>query len=66
MTKAGINRSVGIYDRRAWIAFVLIMLLALGLRFYRIDAQSIWNDEGTSIALTTSIPRFTIICCIFG
>jgi len=60
MTKAGINRSVGIYDRRAWIAFVLIMLLALGLRFYRIDAQSIWNDEGTSIALAQrDLPTIT-------
>ncbi len=30
---------------------LLILLLALGLRFYRIDAQSLWNDEGTSVAV---------------
>lgn len=30
---------------------VLVLLLALGLRLYRIDAQSLWNDEGTSVAL---------------
>ncbi|MDY6875420.1 MAG: glycosyltransferase family 39 protein [Chloroflexota bacterium] len=26
----------------------LILLLAAGLRFYRLDAQSFWNDEGNS------------------
>jgi mannosyltransferase len=30
---------------------VLILLLALGLRFYRLEAQSLWNDEGTSVAV---------------
>ena len=30
---------------------ILILLLAFGLRFYRLDAQSLWNDEGTSVAL---------------
>ncbi len=29
----------------------LILFLAFGLRFYRLDAQSLWNDEGTSVAL---------------
>ncbi len=29
----------------------LILCLAFGLRFYRLDAQSLWNDEGTSVAL---------------
>lgn len=33
------------------LAFALIILLALGLRLYRIDAQSLWSDEGNSIAL---------------
>jgi uncharacterized membrane protein len=28
-----------------------ILLLAFGLRLYRIGAQSLWNDEGTSVAL---------------
>jgi mannosyltransferase len=30
---------------------LLILLLAFGLRFYRLDAQSLWNDEGTSVAV---------------
>ena len=37
--------------RWQWVALALILVLALGLRFYRLDAQSFWNDEGTSIAL---------------
>ena len=39
--------------RRLWEGFALALLffLALGLRFYRLDAQSLWNDEGTSVAL---------------
>lgn len=34
--------------RSARIIFVLILVLAAALRFYRIDAQSLWNDEGNS------------------
>jgi 4-amino-4-deoxy-L-arabinose transferase-like glycosyltransferase len=30
---------------------ILILLLALGLRLYMIDASSLWNDEGTSVAV---------------
>ena len=30
---------------------VLSLLLAFGLRFYDLDAQSLWNDEGTSVAV---------------
>ncbi|MFN2218635.1 MAG: glycosyltransferase family 39 protein, partial [Anaerolineae bacterium] len=30
---------------------VLILVLAFGLCFYRLGAQSLWNDEGTSVAL---------------
>ncbi len=30
---------------------LIIILLSFGLRLYRIDAQSLWNDEGTSIVL---------------
>jgi len=37
--------------RKADVLLVLILLLALGLRLYRIEAQSLWNDEGTSVAL---------------
>ncbi|MHB1296387.1 MAG: glycosyltransferase family 39 protein [Anaerolineae bacterium] len=38
---------------RRWelAALCVLVLLALGLRFYRLDAQSLWNDEGTSVAL---------------
>ncbi|MBO9369717.1 MAG: hypothetical protein J7575_01285, partial [Chloroflexi bacterium] len=33
------------------------MLIAAGLRFYRLDAQSFWNDEGNAIrAAQRSIP----------
>ncbi len=37
--------------RGIWFALFLILLLAAGLRFYRITGQSLWNDEGTSAAL---------------
>ena len=35
----------------AFVVLALILLLAFGLRFYRLDAQSLWNDEGTSVAV---------------
>ncbi|HVO42084.1 MAG TPA: glycosyltransferase family 39 protein, partial [Aggregatilineales bacterium] len=39
------------------VAAALIVLLACGLRFYRIDYQSLWNDEGNSLRLAErSIP----------
>ncbi len=34
---------------RLWL--ILVLLLAFGLRLYRIQSPSLWNDEGTSIAL---------------
>jgi mannosyltransferase len=37
---------------RHWSTIVLmVFVLALGLRLHRIAAQSLWNDEGTSVAL---------------
>ncbi len=33
------------------LLLLAILALALGLRLYRLDAQSLWNDEGTSVAL---------------
>ncbi len=33
------------------ILLIFILLLAFALRLYRLDAQSLWNDEGTSVAL---------------
>ncbi|MBM3190476.1 MAG: hypothetical protein FJZ90_17395, partial [Chloroflexi bacterium] len=36
---------------RLGLALALILAAALGLRLYRIGHQSLWNDEGTSVAL---------------
>jgi len=36
--------------RRSTILLVLILLSAAAIRFYRIDAQSLWSDEGSSVA----------------
>jgi len=39
------------------LCLCVILLLAAGLRFYRLDAQSFWNDEGNAIrAAQRSIP----------
>ncbi len=38
-------------------ALLLVLLLAAGLRFYRLDTQSFWSDEGNAIrAAQRSIP----------
>lgn len=37
--------------RSVWLLLALVLALAAFLRFYRIGAQSLWNDEGTSAAL---------------
>ncbi|MEJ2749013.1 MAG: hypothetical protein P8183_14080, partial [Anaerolineae bacterium] len=40
------------------MVLLAILLLATGLRFYRLDAQSFWNDEGNSARLSErSIPK---------
>ena len=31
--------------------FALLILLAFGARVHRLDAQSLWNDEGNSLRL---------------
>ncbi len=41
----------GRQPRLAWLALGLIILLALCLRLYRLDGQSLWADEGNSAAL---------------
>jgi mannosyltransferase len=33
------------------VGFFLVLLLAVALRFYRLDGQSLWADEGNSVAL---------------
>ncbi len=33
------------------VLLIAILLLAAGLRFYRLDGQSFWNDEGNSVRL---------------
>ncbi len=44
----------------ALLALAFILLLALGLRLYRIDGQSLWYDEGTSVALAMrDLPTIT-------
>jgi mannosyltransferase len=37
--------------RRTWVAAIL--LCATALRFYRLDGQSLWADEGNSLALAS-------------
>jgi len=36
---------------RATLLLAAILVLALALRFYRLGAQSLWNDEGTTVQL---------------
>ncbi len=43
--------------KRAYLPLLLVLVLAAGLRFYRLDAQSFWNDEGNSARLAErSVP----------
>ncbi|HQE93813.1 MAG TPA: glycosyltransferase family 39 protein [Anaerolineae bacterium] len=41
-------------------ALVVILLIATGLRFYRLDAQSFWNDEGNTARLVERPPALII------
>ena len=38
-------------QRWLWVGLLLVLLLAAALRFYRLDGQSLWADEGNSVAL---------------
>ncbi len=38
-------------DRYRLLGLCLVLLLAAGLRFYNLDAQSFWNDEGNTARL---------------
>lgn len=43
------------------LTLILVLVLALGLRFYRLDAQSLWSDEGNSARLAErSLPLLTV------
>ncbi|MFQ5858220.1 MAG: glycosyltransferase family 39 protein, partial [Anaerolineae bacterium] len=45
--------------RQRWL-LLAVLLLAVGLRFFRLDGQSLWYDEGTSVALAgRSLPIIT-------
>src|SRR5512136_176020 len=44
-----------------FLLLLLILSIAAGLRFYRLDAQSLWSDEGNSVALATrSLATITV------
>src|SRR5690606_28586751 len=38
-------------SRRLLPVVAIVLLIATGARLYRIDAQSLWNDEGNSLRL---------------
>lgn len=43
------------------VALVLVLAMGTGLRFYRLEGQSLWNDEGTSVALAgRSLQQITL------
>ena len=47
-------------SHRATLILVAILCLAAALRFYRLDAQSFWNDEGNSARIAErSLPLIT-------
>jgi mannosyltransferase len=46
-----ITRRVGTQRAVSLLAPALILLLAAALRFYRLAGQSLWSDEGNSVAL---------------
>lgn len=38
-------------QRLLWVGVISVLLLAAALRLYRLDGQSLWADEGNSVAL---------------
>ena len=48
--------------RRRWTWFLVLAALLLGaaLRFYRLDAQSLWNDEGNTARLVERSVRLIV------
>ncbi|MEA3460120.1 MAG: glycosyltransferase family 39 protein, partial [Chloroflexota bacterium] len=49
--KAANPKRCFISERRVQISLIIIILVAALLRFYRLDGQSLWADEGNSVAL---------------
>ncbi len=45
------SSSVEKHTRIATVLLLVTLLLAAALRLYHLDTQSLWNDEGTSVAL---------------
>ncbi len=51
------GRIANVPRRCAWIAPLIVLLLAFAVRFHALDAQSLWNDEGNSLRLAErSVP----------
>lgn len=61
------GRLIGLWDvagqiarllcRRAWLAPLIVLLLAFAVRFHDLEVQSLWNDEGNSLRLAErSVP----------
>ncbi|MGB1250091.1 MAG: glycosyltransferase family 39 protein [Candidatus Promineifilaceae bacterium] len=46
--------------KQTQVALIFILLLATGLRFHNLDAQSFWNDEGNSARLSERPVRLII------
>ena len=42
--------------RRLLPVVAIVLLIATGARLYRIDAPSLWNDEGNSLRLAERSP----------
>ena len=46
-----LKRTQAFFLNRSWLLMVLVVLIASGLRLFRIGSQSFWNDEGNSARL---------------
>lgn len=53
-------KSLQVLKHKSAAALVVILLIATGLRFYRLDAQSFWNDEGNTARLVERPPALII------
>jgi len=50
------GRIGGVLRRHAWIAPLIVLLLAFAVRFHFLERQSLWNDEGNSLSLSDPPP----------